>query len=582
MDVTIPNLGDIDDVEVIEICVAVGDEVVENDVLIVIESDKASMEIPAPAAGTVSALQVAVGDQVQEGMLIAVLADAQGNTDADAGGADTESPAKEAEEARQAAEPVPADPEPDTQDDTSQSQASPSSAASESKDNAVIDVLVPDLGDASGVVVIEIAVQPGASVDVNDLLVVLESDKASMEIVAEHAGSVLAVGVEEGQEVEQGTLIATLSVSDAAPASSSMPSTSPSTSTSTAPAPTSNVEAPEPQAASSVSTASAPSSSASASTLAGDARRDADDDVKAAAKVYAGPAVRRLARELGVQLAEVKGTGNRSRITKDDVKTYVKNRMVASAPAAGGGVGWPAVAVIDYAKFGPVELRDLTRIQQRGADNLHRSWVNLPHVTQHDEADVTDMEEFRRSLRKEGEQRGVKVTPLAFLIKACCSALREYPMFNASLHEDGRQLVVKGYINIGMAVDTPEGLVVPVIKAADQKSIWELSAEVAELSTKARDKKLGMDDLQGGTFSISSLGAIGGTGFTPIVNAPEVAILGVAKLQTKPLWDGEGFVPRQVLPLSLSYDHRVINGADGGRFMLHLTTLLSDIRRLAL
>jgi len=562
MEVTIPNLGDIDEVEVIEICVAAGDEVVENDILIVIESDKASMEIPAPAAGTVEAIRVAVGDQVQEGAVIASIsaADAQPAAQAEA------PPAQSAVQEEPDDAPVP--------EEASAPAVAPDGAASAATKSAqqeasAVDVLVPDLGDASGVVVIEVAVQAGASVDVNDLLVVLESDKASMEIVAEHAGSVLQVGVEEGQEVEQGTLIATLSV--AAPAGAADTAASESA-------------AAEPVSAAPAAPASGPPAAAAPPAAASaDARSDADADLKDAARVYAGPAVRRLARELGVALTEVKGTGNRNRITKDDVKAFVKTRMQGQTGAAqGAAVGWPQVAAIDYAKFGPVELLELTRIQRRGADNLHRSWINLPHVTQHDEADVTDMEAFRQSLKAEGEQRGVKVTPLAFLIKACCGALRAYPMFNASLHEDGGQLVVKRYINIGMAVDTPEGLVVPVIKAADQKSIWELSAEVAELSAKARDKKLGMDDLQGGTFSISSLGALGGTGFTPIVNAPEVAILGVAKLQTKPLWDGESFVPRKVLPLSLSYDHRVINGADGGRFMLYLTTVLQDIRRLAL
>jgi pyruvate dehydrogenase E2 component (dihydrolipoamide acetyltransferase) len=307
-----------------------------------------------------------------------------------------------------------------------------------------------------------------------------------------------------------------------------------------------------------------------------------DDDTAGGAKVYAGPATRRLARELGVSLVEVKGTGSRQRITKDDVKAYVKQQMAAGKPAAHTAAGLPQVAEIDFAKFGPVETVALTRIQQRGADNLHRSWVNLPHVTQHDETDITDLEAFRQSLKQDAERKGVKITPLAFIIKACCHALLEFPNFNASLHADRKQLVLKQYINVGMAVDTPEGLVVPVIKAANEKSIWQLSAEIAELSDKARNKKLAMDDLQGGTFSVSSLGALGGTGFTPIINAPEVAILGVSKLQTKPLWDGERFVPRKVLPLSLSYDHRVINGADGGRFMNYLTTVLADIRRLAL
>ena len=281
-----------------------------------------------------------------------------------------------------------------------------------------------------------------------------------------------------------------------------------------------------------------------------------------------------------MDLTGVRGTGHRGRIIKDDVKAWVKERMQQGAPA--GGAGLPAVPSIDYAKFGEIEVVSLSRIRQRGADNLHRSWVNLPHVTQHDEADVTDLEDFRSHLRAEAESRGVKLTPLAFIFRACARALREFPEFNASLHEDGKQLVLKRYVNIGMAVDTPEGLVVPVIKGADRKDVWELSAEISALSIRARDKKLAMDDLQGGSFSISSLGALGGTGFTPIVNAPEVAILGVARMTTKPVWDGAQFQPRKMLPLSLSYDHRVINGADGGRFMTRLTQFLGDLRYLAL
>ena len=581
MDVAIPNLGDIDEVEVIEICVAVGDEVAENDVLLVIESDKASMEIPAPAAGTVDAIQVSVGDQVKEGDVIVTLA-AQEESAAAAAAEDADEPPAGATPTQQ---PAPADEEPVARVDAAEPESEPDSDSTDSGlDEATVDVLVPDLGDATGVVIIEIAVSAGDQVDVNDLLVVLESDKASMEIAAEHAGRVVNVAVEEGQEVEQGTLIATLSTTGetsaaAAPQAAVKPDDAPP-----AEAAAASQAAPVQQAASS-SPATAATSSALPAAAPPSAAQDAaaDSAEKAAARVYAGPAVRRLARELGVQLSDVKGSGHRNRITKEDVKAFVKSRMQAGPPAGtGAALAWPSVAAGDYAKFGSVELVELTRIQQRGADNLHRSWVNVPHVTQHDEADVTDLEAFRQSLKAEGEQRGVKVTPVAFLVKACCHALREYPRFNASLHEDGRQLVVKQYINIGIAVDTPQGLVVPVIKDADSKSIWELSAQVAELSAKAREKKLGLDDLQGGTFSISSLGALGGTGFTPIVNAPELAILGVAKLQTKPLWDGENFKPRKVLPLSLSYDHRVINGADGGRFMVYLTTILEDIRRLAL
>ena len=536
MEIVIPNLGDIDEVEVIELCVAVGDTVAVDDAVVVIESDKASMEVPSTAAGVVEAIHVAVGDQVGEGHVIAQLK-------ADA--ADTV--VEEAPVSETPSEPPPADDQP---------VETPAPAASEA---GPVDVLVPDIGDASGVVVIEVAVQPGDTVSEHDLLVVLESDKASMEITAEQSGTVVSVEVAVDQEVEQGTRIAVLQVEQATAVAAADP------------APTESAAPREPAAPKSPPDA-APASKPAAAPAATAPKTSTSETV------YAGPAVRRLAREMGVDLTQVAGTGNRGRITKDDVKAFVKQQL--QAPSSGGGL--PAVNSVDHSKFGEIELVEMSRIRRAGADNLHRSWVNLPHVTQHNEADVTDLESFRQSLKPEAEQKGVRVTPLAFIVKACCSALQTYPVFNSSLHDDRQHLVMKSYINIGMAVDTPDGLVVPVIKAADQKSIWQLSAEIAELSEKARNKKLALDDLQGGTFSISSLGALGGTGFTPIVNAPEVAILGVSNLATKPMWNGNEFVPRKMLPLSLSYDHRVINGADAGRFVVYLTQVLGDIRRLAL
>jgi len=554
MDVTIPNLGDIDEVEVIEICAAVGDVLAENDTIVVIESDKASMDIPSPAAGTLKSLQVEVGERITEGHVIATIEADESSDDKDESEAAEE---KDAEPHRQeASEPI------------KSSLSSTEDKSESAQSSQEIEVLVPDIGDASGVVVIEIAVQEGDVIEVNDLLVVLESDKASMEITAEHAGTVLEVAVSVDEEVSEGSLLARLRTDGAGKKSDAQ----------------SSEKAAEEPAEKAPPATAGDAKPQSRSDSTGDAQPDDDGRGQdaASAKVYAGPATRRLARELGVDLSEIKGTGSRNRITKDDVKDFVKQQMVAGRSGGTAGGGLPQVAQIDFAKFGPVEMVPLTRIQRRGADNLHRSWVNLPHVTQHDETDITDLEDFRQSLKQEAERKGIKITPLAFIVKACCHALREYPNFNASLHADGQQLVRKQYINIGMAVDTPEGLVVPVIKAADEKSIWQLSAEIADLSDKARDKKLAMDDLQGGTFSVSSLGALGGTGFTPIVNAPEVAILGVSKLQTKPLWNGEAFVPRKVLPLSLSYDHRVINGADGGRFMNYLVSSLADIRRLAL
>ncbi len=541
MEVKIPDLGDIEEVEVIEICVAIGDVVEENDTLIVIESDKASMDVPAGAAGTVEAITVALGDMVSEGSVIAQL-----NAGAAEASSQDGSAAEEPEQAMQDAGSVP---EPEVAE-------TPKAATGGGQ---TLDILVPDIGEATGVVVIEIAVSAGQTVAENDLLVVLESDKASMEIAAEHSGEILDVLVNVDDEVEQGTIIARIRTEGGAGTTEpevESPAVKPAE-----PAP--------PEKETSTPTPAPPTSAAKEVT-----------PTESGAHVYAGPATRRLARELGVDLAEVSGTGQRGRILKDDVKAFVKSRM--TQPGSGGGAGLPAVPEVDFAKFGEIELVPLSRIRQRGADNLHRSWVNLPHVTQHDEADITDMEELRQSLKQEAEARGIKLTPLAFIMRAVTRLLSEHPEFNSSLAASGDQLVLKRYINVGMAVDTPEGLVVPVIKAADTLDVWALSERIAELSAKARDKKLALDDLSGATFTISSLGALGGTGFTPIVNAPEVAILGVARLATKPLWNGSEFLPRKVLPLSLSYDHRVINGADGGRFMFGLKTYLEDFRRLAL
>ena len=548
MDIKVPNLGDIDEVEVIEIHVSAGDVVGENDTLIVIESDKASMDVPAGTSGTVGELTVAIGDMVSEGSVIARLEPSASENKEPSASEGKEPSASENKE-----------PSASDNKEPSASEAQKSSAPAAAQE---LDILVPDIGDASGVVVIEIAVQAGQVVAVDDLLVVVESDKASMEITSEYAGEIIELLVTEDQEVEQGTLIARIKADVGAPEVAETSAISEAVEAPAASAPV----APTPVSESRTQVSATPAS---------------ESTVNVSAKVYAGPATRRLARELGVDLAQIAGSGSRGRVIKDDVKTYVKNQM-SKGPDAGAGGGLPEVADIDFARFGEVELIDLTRIRQRGADNLHRSWVNLPHVTQHDEVDITDLEAFRKSLKAEAESRGVRLTPLSFLVKTCARALQEFPEFNSSLHKNRKQLVLKQYINIGMAVDTPEGLVVPVIKDAAGKDIWQISQDIIALSQKARDKKLGMDDLSGGTFSISSLGALGGTGFTPIVNAPEVAILGVAKLQTKPVWQGSEFVPRQVLPLSLSYDHRVINGADGGRFMVRLTELLGDIRHLAL
>ncbi len=555
-EVRIPDIGDIDEVEVIEICVAVGDQVGPDDALIVIESDKASMEVPAGVAGTIASIDVALGDQVAEGALVVTLEGGAGTSDADDGAGSAEAAPAEPVESAVTTEPEAAAP--------ATTEQTPAAAEAQT---SLVEVRVPDIGEATDVVVIEVAVTAGSEVDENDLLVVVESDKASMEIPAGQSGTVTAVHVEEGSEVAEGTLIATIEAttgaSAAAPAAAAEQVAAPSTPAATKEPPAQQPAAPQPAAP---DPAAAPG---------------ATEPEKGDSRVYASPAVRRLARELGVALADVKGSGAKGRILKDDVKGHVKAAMTGKG-SADAGSGIPPIPAVDFSRFGPVEVAPMSRIRVAGATNLHRSWLNLPHVTQFEEADVTELEAFRKTLKDEASRREVKITPLAFIIKACCYALQEFPTFNASLDPEIKNFVLKKYYHIGFAVDTPDGLVVPVIRDADRMGVWDLSEAIADLAEKARIGKLGMSDLQGGSFSISSLGNIGGTGFTPIINAPEVAILGVSKLVTKPMWNGSDFEPRQMLPLSLSYDHRAINGAEAGRFMAMLAELLGDIRRLAL
>ena len=549
-EIRIPDIGDVEHVEVIEICVEPGAEVATDDALIVIESDKASMEVPAGLAGKVTAITVAIGDEVTAGHLIAKLETTGVATDA---AADTHSPSAApapAEVQAPPAEPI---------------EAAATAGAATGRELAV---RVPDIGEAQDVVIIELAVAAGDEVAADDLLVVVESDKASMEIPAGEAGSIIAVHVEVGQEVAEGTLLVTLRAADqaVAPAQDTASLTAPAATTAEVAA---SAASPAADAVEPPSVATAGSDTATVAT---------------AARVYAGPAVRRLARELGVELDRIDGSGNRGRIVKDDVKAFVKTVMTTerAAPGATTGSGIPPIPQVDFAKFGPIDIQPMSRIRVAGATNLHRSWLNVPHVTQHEEADVTELEAFRATLKDEARERQVSITPLAFVIKACCYALEMHPIFNASLDAAVKNFIFKKYYNIGFAVDTPAGLVVPVIRDANRLGIWDLSQAIAELAGKAREQKLAMNDLQGGTFSVSSLGAIGGTGFTPLINAPEVAILGVARLMMRPVWDGSEFVPRKMLPLALSYDHRAINGAEAGRFMVTLAELLDDIRRLSL
>ncbi|WP_447777616.1 pyruvate dehydrogenase complex dihydrolipoyllysine-residue acetyltransferase [Aeromonas veronii] len=525
-DVHVPDIGD-DEVDVTEIMVAVGDMVEADQSIIAVEGDKASMEVPAPFAGRVVEIKVAAGAKVSTGSLVMVF---------EVAGA---APAAVAAPA-QAAAPV---------------AAAPVAAAAK-------EVNVPDIG-GDEVEVTEIMVAVGDKVEADQSLIAVEGDKASMEVPAPFAGVVKEIKVKAGDKVSTGSLIMVFEVAGAAPAAAPV------------------AQAAAPVAAAPVAAAPAPVAQAAASS----------DFVANDAYVHASPAVRRLAREFGVNLAKVKASGRKGRIVKEDVQAYVKDaiKRAESAPASAGVAGgnglgvlpWPKV---DFSKFGDVEEVELTRIQKISGPNLHRNWVMIPHVTQFDEADTTELEAFRKEQNAmlEKQKADVKITPLVFILKAAAKALEAHPRFCSSLSEDGSKLIMKKYIHIGVAVDTPNGLVVPVVRDVNKKGIMELSRDLAEISKKARAGKLTAADMQGGCFTISSLGGIGGTSFTPIVNAPEVAILGVSKSEMKPKWNGKEFAPRLMLPLALSYDHRVIDGADGARFITTMNGVLSDIRRLVL
>ncbi len=537
--IDVPDLGDASEVEVIELLVAVGDSVDVNDSLLVLESDKAAMEIPAPKAGVVKSIEVNLGDQVSTGSPMLTL--------------ETEDSA--AEEVNEAPEPEAASEADQVEPEQSEPESTAVDVASET-----VSVLeyVPDLGTDDEVDVIEIHVAAGDALSVDDPLITLESDKAAMEVPASRAGVVEAVLLKVGDKVKTGSEILNLKTTGAAEdAAAPSPQASPETSEPAVPAPASVPESPAKPAA--------PAQPAAGSQTSG--------------KVYAGPAVRKLARELGVDLAQINGSGARGRILKEDVHEFVKARI--NAPA-GGGVSASPVPDIDFSQFGEVEQVPRSKLQKVTANNMIRNWSSVPHVAQFNEADVTDLEDFRAELKPEAERKGVKLTFLPFLLKACARTLAEYPQFNASLHSSGEYVIQKKYCHIGMAVATEAGLVVPVIRDVDKKSVWDLAAEVMELSVKARDRKLSMEEMQGACFTISSLGAIGGTGFIPIINAPEVAILGVAKTAIKPVFiDGE-FKPRKMLPITLSYDHKAVNGVDGGMFADYLVKLLGDIRHLIL
>ena len=555
--VNVPDIGDFDEVSVIELLVAVGDTVTKDQSIITVESDKASMEIPSSDAGVVKALHVKLGDKVKQGVMVLELEGA--------------APAA-------AAVPAPAAPAATPVAPAASAPAPAASAgAGAGAPGGDVQLVIPDIGDFKDVTVIEVLVSPGDAIALEQSLITIESDKASMEIPSSHAGTLKHLSVKVGDVVNIGDVMGQITVAGGMGASVSPPAVA-------------NAAAAVPMTATATATATAvPAATATVMSTSAPAH---NPTVSPSGKLpYASPSVRKFARELGVPLEEVKGSGLKGRITQADVQQFTRSVMAGAAKTiaqsqasegdnSGAGLGllpWPKV---DFAKFGPVSRVDRSRIKKISAANLHRNWVMIPHVTNHDDADITELEAFRVLTNKENEKSGVKVTMLAFLIKACVAALKKFPEFNSSL--DGEQLVMKQYFHIGFAADTPNGLVVPVIRDADKKGVLQISAEMGELAKKARDGKLGPAEMTGACFTISSLGGIGGRYFTPIINAPEVAILGVCRSTTEPVWDGKAFQPRLMLPLSLSWDHRVIDGAAAARFNAYLGQILADFRRVLL
>jgi len=574
VDIFIPDLGPDKDVDLIDVMVSVGDTVEEEDGLITLETEKASMDVPTTHGGVIKEILVKVGDKVNSGDLIAkveVSDDSSEESSSEEKKEETPAPAKEESTSKQESESKDSSTPMDLKSAEEELKAISASGAEVSCQfvneqticSVVEEVYVPDLGPDKDVDLIDVMVSVGDTVEVDDGLITLETEKASMDVPAPFAGEILELSVETGMKVNSGDLIAkmvkTVVMENKVPT----------------PAP----EKPEPvsqkkeEKAPTTVQAAAASVTAESSTVLQEKSK----------KIYASPSVRRLAREFGVDLGFVKGSGRKGRILKDDVKAYVKEQLNKPAVSSGGsGLGFalPELKEVDFSQFGEIETVELTRIQKISGPNLHRNWLSQPHVTQFDETDITEMEDFRKAQNAIAD--GFKLSPLVFVVKAVAKALAIHPKFNASLTPDGQSLVMKKYFHIGVAVDTPNGLVVPVIKDVDKKGFKDIAIELAELSKKARDGKLKATDMQGACFTISSLGGVGGTYFTPIINAPEVAILGLSKSQMKPVWNGEDFVPRLMLPLSLSYDHKVIDGADGARFTTTLSNLLSDIRLLSL
>jgi len=548
--VKVPDIGDADGADIIEVLIAVGDKVEKETPLIVLETDKATMEVPSSHAGIVKSISVTVGDQVSNGDVILEL-DAQAGSPS--GVEETVEPSgasKVEPEAEEVAETESTNP------------VSIVQSTEQAKEN-VIDILVPDIGDAADVDVIEVLISSNDSITKNQGLIVLETDKATMEVPSSAAGKVLEVLVKVGDKVSQGDVIGKLNTKSAA------------------------TEVVAQQTA-----APAEKATHTASVQATPVKIDRSSPVpdhphmkkkRGEGVIHASPSVRRFARELGADLSKVNGTGTKGRIVKDDVQNFIKFELSRpKATATTGSFATSDLPTIDHAKWGEIESQSLTRIQKISSVNLHRNWVSIPHVTQHEDADITELDAFRKSMKEDAMKSGTRLTPLAFIMKALVHTLKVFPKFNASLDNDGESLILKHYYHIGVAVETPDGLTVPVIRDVDQKGIYQLADELGEVSVKAREKKLGANDMQGSSFTISSLGGIGGTAFSPIVKWPDVAILGLSRNKMQPVWNGKEFEPRLMLPMSLSYDHRVIDGADAARFVVHLATTLKDIRRVLL
>ena len=570
--IRVPDVGSSDPVDVIEVSVKKGDSVEAEDTIVVLESDKASVEVPCPKAGTVLELLVKAGDRVKEGDPLLELDTEAGADDQASDDGDSDESASTDNEQE--------DSEPDDSGSDGKGSGERESDGSGSGGSGPAreqTVPAPDLGDIDEAEIIELSVSEGDTVEAEQTILVLESDKASLEIPSPAAGTVKKLLVKTGDKITSGTELMVLETTGGGEDESSDDQPAEETSGDSKPGDSKPGES-EPGG-------SGPAREASSTQDSGGIGEHPAKSGAAAAgrpsrNVHAGPAVRKLARETGVDLGTVPPSGPKDRILKEDVHAHIKQRM--EQPAAAGGGGAPDLPEIDFSEFGPVERDELNKLRKVAARNLHRSWVTIPHVTQFDEADITELEAFRKSQNKALEKEGVKLTMLAFLVQACARALRQFPRVNSSLEPSGEALILKDYVHIGIAVDTPNGLVVPVLRDADKKGLSQIATEIGELAAKARDRKLSPADMKGATFSISSLGGIGGTAFTPIVNWPEVAILGVSRSDTKPVWDGTAFQPRLMLPLSFSYDHRVIDGADAARFTTYLSGLLGDMRRALL